>query len=80
MGVHQYEYHWYEHPGIGRVELKRSRTFLTPNPRQSPRSGGSSTDALLRRTEQDSVPHPAPEPPLESQINGTNFTTHPPPK
>lgn len=20
---HQYEYHWYEHPGIGRVELKR---------------------------------------------------------
>ena len=22
-GVHQYEYHWYEHPGIGRVELKR---------------------------------------------------------
>ncbi|HXK27043.1 MAG TPA: hypothetical protein VJ646_02180 [Candidatus Binatia bacterium] len=23
MGVHQYEYHWYEHPGIGRVELKR---------------------------------------------------------
>jgi hypothetical protein len=23
MGDHQYEYHWYEHPGIGRVELKR---------------------------------------------------------
>jgi hypothetical protein len=23
MGVYQYEYHWYEHPGIGRVELKR---------------------------------------------------------
>lgn len=20
-----YEYHWYEHPGIGRVELKRKR-------------------------------------------------------
>ncbi len=23
MGVYQYEYHWYEHLGIGRVELKR---------------------------------------------------------
>jgi hypothetical protein len=23
MGVREYEYHWYEHPGIGRVELKR---------------------------------------------------------
>lgn len=22
---HHYEYHWYEHPGIGRVELKRKR-------------------------------------------------------
>ena len=21
----QYEYHWYEHPNIGRVELKRKR-------------------------------------------------------
>jgi len=21
-GNHQYEYHWYEHPGIGRVDLK----------------------------------------------------------
>ena len=25
IGRHQYEYHWYEHPGIGRVELKRQR-------------------------------------------------------
>lgn len=25
MGRHQYEYHWYEHPGVGRVELKRKR-------------------------------------------------------
>ena len=25
MGRHSYEYHWYEHPGIGRVELKRKR-------------------------------------------------------
>ena len=25
MGRHQYEYHWYEHPGIGRVELQRQR-------------------------------------------------------
>jgi hypothetical protein len=24
-GRHDYEYHWYEHPGIGRVELKRKR-------------------------------------------------------
>ena len=24
-GRHDYEYHWYEHPGIGRVELKRQR-------------------------------------------------------
>ena len=24
-GRHYYEYHWYEHPGIGRVELKRKR-------------------------------------------------------
>ena len=23
MGIYQYECHWYEHPGIGRVELKR---------------------------------------------------------
>ncbi len=22
---HLYEYHWYEHPGIGRIELKRKR-------------------------------------------------------
>ncbi len=22
IGKDQYEYHWYEHPGIGRVELK----------------------------------------------------------
>ena len=22
---HHYEYHWYEHPGIGRVEVKRQR-------------------------------------------------------
>jgi hypothetical protein len=25
IGGHQYEYHWYEHPSIGRVELKRKR-------------------------------------------------------
>jgi hypothetical protein len=25
IGRHQYEYHWYEHPGIGRIELKRQR-------------------------------------------------------
>ena len=25
VGHHYYEYHWYEHPGIGRVELKRKR-------------------------------------------------------
>jgi hypothetical protein len=25
VGLHNYEYHWYEHPGIGRVELKRKR-------------------------------------------------------
>jgi hypothetical protein len=25
LGGHHYEYHWYEHPGIGRVELKRNR-------------------------------------------------------
>lgn len=25
MGVVQYEYHWYEHPGIGRVEVKRKQ-------------------------------------------------------
>ena len=25
IGDHQYEYHWYEHPSIGRVELKRKR-------------------------------------------------------
>jgi hypothetical protein len=23
----QYEYHWYEHPGIGRVELKRKQVI-----------------------------------------------------
>jgi hypothetical protein len=26
LGIHEYEYHWYEHLGIGRVELKRRRT------------------------------------------------------
>jgi len=25
IGGHQYEYHWYEHPGMGRVELKQKR-------------------------------------------------------
>ena len=25
LGRHSYEYHWYEHSGIGRVELKRKR-------------------------------------------------------
>ena len=25
LGRHHYEYHWYEHPGLGRVELKRKR-------------------------------------------------------
>jgi hypothetical protein len=25
IGQYQYEYHWYEHPGIGRLELKRKR-------------------------------------------------------
>jgi len=25
IGGHQYEYHWYEHPGIGRVELQRKQ-------------------------------------------------------
>jgi hypothetical protein len=25
IGAHQYEYHWYEHPGIGRVELRRKQ-------------------------------------------------------
>ena len=25
LGGHHYEYHWYEHRGIGRVELKRNR-------------------------------------------------------
>jgi hypothetical protein len=25
LGQYYYEYHWYEHPGIGRVELKRKR-------------------------------------------------------
>jgi hypothetical protein len=25
LGQHHYEYHWYEHPGIGRVELKRKQ-------------------------------------------------------
>lgn len=27
LGRHVYEYHWYEHPGIGRVELKRKRVY-----------------------------------------------------
>jgi hypothetical protein len=26
IGAHHYEYHWYEHPGIGRIELKRKQT------------------------------------------------------
>ncbi len=25
IGNYHYEYHWYEHPGMGRVELKRKR-------------------------------------------------------
>jgi len=25
LGLHYYEYHWYEHPGLGWVELKRKR-------------------------------------------------------
>lgn len=25
IGRHQYECHWYEHPGIGRVELKQKQ-------------------------------------------------------
>jgi hypothetical protein len=25
IGGYQYEYHWYEHPGIGRVEVKRKQ-------------------------------------------------------
>jgi hypothetical protein len=25
IGGEQFEYHWYEHPGIGRVELKQKR-------------------------------------------------------
>ncbi len=25
IGWYQYEYHWYEHPGLGRVEVKRQR-------------------------------------------------------
>ncbi len=25
IGKYHYEYHWYEHPGIGRVEVKRQR-------------------------------------------------------
>ena len=28
MGGREYEYHWYEHPGIGRVELKRKQVDL----------------------------------------------------
>ena len=24
-GLELYEFHWYEHPGIGRVEIKRKR-------------------------------------------------------
>ncbi len=27
IGEDQYEYHWYEHPGIGRVEIKRIQVF-----------------------------------------------------
>jgi hypothetical protein len=27
VGRNYYEYHWYEHPGIGRVELKRKRVY-----------------------------------------------------
>jgi len=25
LGRHHYKYHWYEHPSVGRVELKRKR-------------------------------------------------------
>ncbi|MEW6252709.1 MAG: hypothetical protein AB1716_18890 [Planctomycetota bacterium] len=25
VGCQRYEYHWYEHPGIGRVEIRRKR-------------------------------------------------------
>ena len=25
IGWYQYEYHWYEHPSLGRVEVKRQR-------------------------------------------------------
>jgi hypothetical protein len=25
IGGEQFEYHWYEHPGIGKVELKRKQ-------------------------------------------------------
>ncbi|HAO21397.1 MAG: hypothetical protein BWK80_35840 [Desulfobacteraceae bacterium IS3] len=25
IGSYEYEFHWYEHPGIGRVDLKRKR-------------------------------------------------------
>jgi len=25
IGAQQFEYHWYEHPGIGKVELKRKQ-------------------------------------------------------
>ena len=25
IGAHQYEYHWYEHDGLGRFEVKRKR-------------------------------------------------------
>jgi hypothetical protein len=25
VGDERFEYHWYEHPGIGRVEMKRKR-------------------------------------------------------
>lgn len=28
VGNDEYEYHWYEHPGIGRVELKRKRVRI----------------------------------------------------
>jgi hypothetical protein len=28
IGFHQYEYHWYEHPEIGRVELKRRQVHF----------------------------------------------------
>jgi len=28
MGGQSYEYHWYEHPGIGRVEIKQKQADI----------------------------------------------------